>query len=499
MKNFRRLISLLLIGIVVFSLTGCERKRTVSGYYEGSDYVETGDTEDNTTGDSNSADNTNTSGNNSGSSDKNNTSNKNNTSTNKGVERDGNIWKIDRDVKPGASSSIMKNLDFKGKTFRMLVAQANFTDKEAQMIKDFAKKYNCKINVDQVNFEDVLSVLATQISSGKPYDIVQVHGAFFPQIAIANIAQPLEDYISKADLANKYGEQGLYWDAMVQTTTWSNHIYYTVDRKSSYLGLMLYNKLLIDDFGLEDPMELYNKGQWTWDKILEYGKIVKNANQGVSFYDSSVTPPLGGNFYEIAADGKITWLGANTKFYNGYMERRKFSEVSALNGSSALVDNMVAGKTMLQVIEAEKLVAFTNILKGSSAIGKNLNNLGVVPIPLNSDGSYSGRDTIGYAACRGVDPTAAIAFGIYSSNQDPVWFGSSIPALENNKSVFTKLYDKKNIASSAYYFLSTDGNRIEQEIFDMTTEINKGGDIMKLLESYAPTVKSILEYNLEKQ
>jgi predicted small secreted protein len=41
MKNFRKLIVLLLIGAFTLSLTACERTRTVSGYYVGEDYEET--------------------------------------------------------------------------------------------------------------------------------------------------------------------------------------------------------------------------------------------------------------------------------------------------------------------------------------------------------------------------------------------------------------------------------------------------------------------------
>ena len=54
-------------------------------------------------------------------------------------------------------------------------------------------------------------------------------------------------------------------------------------------------------------------------------------------------------------------------------------------------------------------------------------------------------------------------------------------------------------ANTTYYFLTSSGKRIEQEIYDMKVAIDNGGDIMKLLQSYAPTVKSIIEYNLEKQ
>ena len=33
---------------------------------------------------------------------------------------------------------------------------------------------------------------------------------------------------------------------------------------------LMYNKQIIEDANLEDPMELYERGEWTWDKLLEY-------------------------------------------------------------------------------------------------------------------------------------------------------------------------------------------------------------------------------------
>ena len=50
-----------------------------------------------------------------------------------------------------------------------------------------------------------------------------------------------------------------------------------------------------------------------------------------------------------------------------------------------------------------------------------------------------------------------------------------------------------------YSFLSASGQRISEAIWPMYGEIEKGGDIMKLLESYSAKVKPILEYNFSQQ
>ena len=494
MKNFNRLISLLLVCFLAAGIVGCERTRTVSGYYTGDEYTdeqngngaEEGENDNGKTSDGSTVSGKNTSS-------KGTTSKSGNKNA-----RSGDIWQIYRDVKPGASKSVLDGLNFKGKTLRMLVHQSNFTDLLEKQIQDFAKKYNCTIKIDNLNFEDNLSAMATSLSAGKPYDIVLCHNAFFPQVAVANLCQPLEAVISKADISESYGKQGLSWNMMMNSATWANHIYYTIDNKFCYMPVVYYNKLLIDDFGLEDPLDLYKKGEWTYDKLLEYGKIVKNANQGVSFFDSTLVPGANNDFYKIDESGKITWLGANSALANDYILKRKYQEVSSLSGSTALVDNMISGKVICARMEAEKLVEFAKTLKDSAALGKNLDNLGVAPMPKRND-YYATHAPIGYAACRGTDPTAAVALGVYLSNMAPSWATDKIPALKANQKLFEGLYNKMNKKLNSYYFLTSSGKRIETEIYSMYTEIDNGGDIMKLLESYAPTVKSILEYNLEKQ
>ena len=44
-----------------------------------------------------------------------------------------------------------------------------------------------------------------------------------------------------------------------------------------YLG---YNKTMIEALGLEDPQELYNKGEWTWDKFSEFAKTATQDTDG---------------------------------------------------------------------------------------------------------------------------------------------------------------------------------------------------------------------------
>lgn len=507
MLKIKNYLSVLLCLCLIASFVGCGRKQTVSGYYvdENDSFIEEVSDED-TTSDANST-TSDTEKKNDTSSGTNETTFQNTSGPKKGVSRGEVSWKIKRNVKQGGSGSL-KNKNFGGKTFKMLVYHANYTDKDKDIIKGFENKYNCKVQVNPVNFEDYLTIMSTSLASGKPYDIIRLHCAFFPQSAISNLIQPLEKYISKQDCATKSSETGIDWERTVNNCTWNDHVYYVINRRFCPLQVMIYNKLMFKQYGFEDPLTMYKKNpsSWNFTKIEEYAKVVAKSGSGKFFYDSTIAD-CGANylntknnyFYRIETDGTVNWLGANSDYAKIFEEVKRLKAISPCDSIQASIDTMVNGAVMLHVTDAEKLSTFANQLKSSAAFGNSLNNVGVVPLPTYPNGSYASSGAEGYGAARGVNPEAALAYTIFSSTASAPWSGSGVPALDDNVSVFDGLYNKMSTTDGSYMFLSSDGQRIEQAIYPMFTDINNGGDIMRALNSYENTVKTILEYNLSKQ
>ncbi len=506
MKRIINCLSILFVVAIMLTSGACGRK-TPSGYYvDNSDYLDSIqdgiDTNDENT-DANTDANTESKKTDDGSA-KNESGSATDTSGKSPSRIDENIWQIKRNISPQNSSSIMKNLNFGGKTFKMLVYQAIYTKTDEKVIKEFSEKYNCKINVEIIDYESYPSVLSTSLASGKPYDIIRVHCGFFPQIATSRLCQPLESAISKDDLTSSSKKTGINWDATMSNCTWNNHIYYVLDRRVGPLQILLYNKLLFKQCGLEDALDLYKKGQWTVAKMEEYAKNVSSSSSSVKFYNDTVSGALAAvkcnnaGFWNISLDGKVTWLGANSNLANYYKEEQRLRALSPLSALSAQVDTMTNGQCMVHFIEAEKLSVFENNFKTSQAFGKDLKNVGVVPIPLSSNGKYKITGPEGFAASRGCDPKAAVAMAIYYSMQPAVWEVSNIPALIENKDIFNSIYDKYDLGS-AYSFRVADGRKADEVIFEMYEQIDKGGDIMKLLQDYAPAAKTALEYSLSKQ
>lgn len=509
MRCFKNSLALLLVLVMVLSLGACGRK---TGYYvDGSEYTDLTDSEyqELIAGGSSSGDTASggaASGGASGGTASGGTTSGGTASTVTTDRTQQSIWKIKRDVQPGASSSIMKSLNFKGKTLKYLTYNSNHTDGDKKNIAAFEKKYNCKIDVSIVNYEDYLSVLSTSLAGGKPYDIIKLHAGFFPTVAVSQLVQPLEKAISKDDLTSSSKKTGINWEATYLSCSWNNHIYYVLDRRVGALQMLIYNKLLFSQYGLEDPLELYKKGQWTPAKIEEMAKVVNASGGNIKFHNDAVSEELarlkyknGANYYvDIAEDGTVKWLGANSAVADYYAEMRRFRDLAPLAEVSSSVEKITNGECMLDYVVAEQLNNYVNQFKTSQAFGKNLNNVGVVPMPWGEDGKYTSTGCEGFAAARGCDPTAAVAMGIFYSMQDPIWYDTEFPAIEANKDILEATYDKLRIRQQ-YVWRASDGRKGDEIIYPMYLAIDRGGDIMKLLQEYAPSYKTAVEYTLSNQ
>ncbi|HBT65411.1 MAG TPA: hypothetical protein DEB10_12210, partial [Ruminococcaceae bacterium] len=168
-------------------------------------------------------------------------------------------------------------LNFGGKKFTMAIfATERYTSSAfTRVVKAFQTKFKCSISIEKISFEGYSKQVAAKKLSGKPFDITFMHGSFFPGNVIANLHEPLNGYITTADLFDPKNPAagGIDYEKSSEFT-WKGKIYgYT-----GYYGvnpyLMFYNKKMFRDAGITDPRTLYERGQWTWAKLKEIGKEV---------------------------------------------------------------------------------------------------------------------------------------------------------------------------------------------------------------------------------
>lgn len=101
--------------------------------------------------------------------------------------------------------------------------------------------------------------LATAITSGKDVpDIFKYEWIAFPSQVVTGMYQPVDDIVDfdadiwkgVKDTANQFELKGKHYVAPISFAVGT---------------LMMYDKDIIDNEGLDDPYDLYQKGEWNWD------------------------------------------------------------------------------------------------------------------------------------------------------------------------------------------------------------------------------------------
>lgn len=145
---------------------------------------------------------------------------------------------------------------------------------QIKLIEAAEKKYNCKIEfVKFGDYDKYVENFTTTSLSGQPFaDIVRMELFWsFPQLVNKGFVQPIDQWIKASDPK--------YIDWMRVGGSYNGHQYGLVDSSPSPYGIF-YNKTLVQKLGLEDPYELQQKGQWTWEKFREFSKKATQDTNG---------------------------------------------------------------------------------------------------------------------------------------------------------------------------------------------------------------------------
>jgi ABC-type glycerol-3-phosphate transport system substrate-binding protein len=141
-------------------------------------------------------------------------------------------------------------------------------------VKRIEKKYNCKIEYVNPGGEAIKSSLNTSVLNGTPdYDVYLVQMDFALPLAVNGYFYDLSDF--KADYLDINNDQNIITGHEIAGT---NCFFFKsgIDVAATYLA---YNADMIKEAGLEDPNELYARGEWTWEKFAEYcTKLTKDTD-----------------------------------------------------------------------------------------------------------------------------------------------------------------------------------------------------------------------------
>lgn len=186
-------------------------------------------------------------------------------------------------------------------------------EESIKKLEEVEAKYNAKI--EYVTFADYgkyVENFTTTSLAGEPFADIVVLELFwaFPQLAKKGFIAPLDDYLDLSD--SKYNA----W--MKSGGSFNGKQYGFYDGVPSPYGFF-YNKTMVEEMGLEDPFELQQKGEWTWEKFRELAKKATKDTNGDGKID----------VYGIAgAYGKVNYMGEQFIYSNkGSVDRDESGEM----------------------------------------------------------------------------------------------------------------------------------------------------------------------------
>lgn len=147
-----------------------------------------------------------------------------------------------------------------------------------QNMRDIEAKYGVKFRCENLTWDGTINSINTSIMAGTPEcQIYNVDLQFGVPAVLGGLALALEDFVpADNDIFNDHNVlQGLKMADDAPT-----YLFQPFSAADQYNGYPLgYNKSMIAEANLEDPQELWKKGEWTWDKFFEYiEKLTKDTD-----------------------------------------------------------------------------------------------------------------------------------------------------------------------------------------------------------------------------
>ncbi|HHU71442.1 MAG TPA: extracellular solute-binding protein [Clostridiales bacterium] len=132
-------------------------------------------------------------------------------------------------------------------------------------VRRIEEKYNVRIKFVNLGWDGIIESINTSITAGTPEcDIYYTDLQFGIPAAVNGLAQDLTSFVpADSDLFND--------QIIMKPLEGLGGTYFFAEQGLPQNGIYLgYNATMLDELGLEDPRALFARGEWTWDKFAEY-------------------------------------------------------------------------------------------------------------------------------------------------------------------------------------------------------------------------------------
>ena len=170
------------------------------------------------------------------------------------------VWLPDPETAPGANSVV--------KWLGWFDPFQNYSEDEIVQTGywTFQQRYGGSLSYEETTYEDFTDKLALDITSGTPPDLTligisQIH--VFPMPCVKGTYQPVDKYIDY--------ENDPLWREMKDAAEYfalgDRHFGIVTDL--AFKDVVPYNRRVIEEYGFDDPAQLYANDEWTWDVVTE--------------------------------------------------------------------------------------------------------------------------------------------------------------------------------------------------------------------------------------
>lgn len=214
-----------------------------------------------------------------------------NSQDNSGKEYDTGNRPYDADVKFDLGGKDITVLVLGGSGVEYPNPEADDYEAVCERIEYVEKTYNCNLVFNSsYGYPEIHDQIVTNALSGTfladimyclPWNTVE------PYIT-QNIAVPLDQYLDfdNENLSGELNEWGYYDDTH----------YIMASGSTGVNCCLLYNKDIFERDNLEDPFELQQKGEWTWEKFLEIAKAATKRDESGNVTQWGVVTASGADF-----------------------------------------------------------------------------------------------------------------------------------------------------------------------------------------------------------
>lgn len=267
-----------------------------------------------------------------------------------------------------------------GTTITKIGSPADLNDYEKQIVQEFMDRYNVKINWLPMTYDEYTSKLPQLVATGNAPDTAVMTDATSLAFMYQGLCMPIDEYLDLDDPI---------WDKDVLDAYSVNGHYYAVNTGEIETFFVYYNKDLFDELSLPDPYELYQNGEWTYDKLREIA-------QKATVYDDDNTTV---KTYGIGTHAREVFVLANGgKFVD--WDETEGTYVSTLKNAETITGlnflrDLIADGSMNPSIQgftefpARKIAMFVerpmNAISNYDLLNTMEDEIGVVPFPQGPD------------------------------------------------------------------------------------------------------------------